>query len=511
MLDETTKLAIETIGMNKQALLFLPTRASAEKAAEDIAKLTTMHFPQLEDEILKAASTPTTQCRKLSHCVRKGIAFHHAGLLQKQRELIEQEFRKGTIKVICCTPTLAAGISTPAFRVIIKSLKRYSGSWGMDWIPVLEYLQMAGRAGRPEYESFGEAITIARDDAEKEEMYDRYVCGVPEEIYSKLAVEPVLRTYLLSLISSGIIRDKNSMNDFFAKTFWAHQYKDFGKLELVMANMISLLEEWEFIVSSSQKKSVHFTSALEMKKSSGTPLRATPIGKRVSELYLDPLTARHLLDCLKEFKDGKNYFSLLHMICHTLEMRPLLPIKKKESDAIQEELTKRYDLLLEKEPSPYGLGYDDFMNSIKTALFFDAWINEHDEEYLLEAFDIRPGEVHAKKEIADWLLYASEELASALGLREAVKELHKLRIRVEHGVKEELLTLLQLKSIGRVRGRKLYAHGIKSIGDVKKTDLTTLTQILGRNVAEDVHKQVGQDVTVIPAGTRKGQISLEKY
>ena len=138
-----------------------------EKTAEEISKLTNFNLPELEKEILAAASVPTTQCRKLSHSIKKGIAFHHAGLLQKQKELIEDEFRKGTVKIICCTPTLAAGMSLPAFRVIIKSLKRYSGNWGMDWIPVLEYLQMAGRAGRPEYEKEGQAIILAKDEAEK--------------------------------------------------------------------------------------------------------------------------------------------------------------------------------------------------------------------------------------------------------------------------------------------------------------------------------------------------------
>src|SRR3989338_5384758 len=429
MLEETTKLALETMEMNKQALLFVPTRVSAEKAAGDIAKLTAFQFPQLEDDILNAATVPTTQCRKLSHCVRKGIAFHHAGLLQKQREIIETEFRKGTIKIICCTPTLAAGLSMPAFRVIIKSLKRYSGQWGMDWIPVLEYLQMAGRAGRPEYETYGEAITIAKDDAEKKNIYDRYVCGTPEEIYSKLAVEPVLRTYVLSLISSGIIRDETSMNEFFGKTFWAHQYKDLNQLQFIMRKMVSLLDEWEFIVSSSpEKKNEEFIPAKELNGPPSLKLHATPLGRRISELYLDPLTARHILDSLAQWKESKTSFSLLQMICHTLEMRPLLSVKKKESDSIQEELTKRYDLLLEKEPNPYEMDYDDFINSIKTALFFEAWINEHDEEYLLEKFDIRQGEIHAKKETADWLLYASEEMASALTLRGAQKELHKLRI-----------------------------------------------------------------------------------
>ena len=65
----------------------------------------------------------------------------------KQRELIEDNFREGVIKIICATPTLAYGLSLPAFRSILKDLRRY-GPRGMAYIPVLEYLQMSGRAGR---------------------------------------------------------------------------------------------------------------------------------------------------------------------------------------------------------------------------------------------------------------------------------------------------------------------------------------------------------------------------
>src|SRR3989338_7299570 len=185
MLDETQRLALETIQMNKQALVFTANRASAEKTAEEISKLTSENYPHLEQHILNSLSHPTKQCKRLSLCVKKGIAFHHAGLLQEQRELIEEEFKKGNIKIICATPTLAAGISFPAFRVIIKSLKRYSEHWGMDWISVLEYLQMAGRAGRPEYETKGEVISIAKNNAEKEDICQRYIRGAPEEIQSK--------------------------------------------------------------------------------------------------------------------------------------------------------------------------------------------------------------------------------------------------------------------------------------------------------------------------------------
>ena len=287
MIDEIQKLALETLQMNKQAIIFAPSRASAEKTAEDIAKLTNLCCPELEKEVLKAATMPTKQCRRLSHCIKKGITFHHAGLLQKQKDLIEEEFRKGNVKIICCTPTLAAGLSLPAFRVIIKSLKRFSGKWGMEWIPVLEYLQMAGRAGRPEYESYGEAICLAKNDAEKEEIYEKYICGEPEDIYSKLAVEPVLRTYILSLISSGIIKDKTSMKEFFAKTFWAQQFQDMPQLEKIMEKMLQLLEEWKFIIvgdedsDKNNDKNNDFISAQKLAVQATIRLRATSLRRKI--------------------------------------------------------------------------------------------------------------------------------------------------------------------------------------------------------------------------------------
>jgi len=520
-MDDLIKLALETIQLQKQAMIFLPSRASAEKTAEDIAAVAQGSQPELEHEVLRVVTSPTKQCRRLSHCVKKGIAFHHSGLTGAQKELVEDAFREGKIKIICATPTLAAGVSLPAYRVIIKSLKRFSGGWGMDWIPVLEYLQMAGRAGRPEYEKEGQAIIIAKDEAEKEELYEKYICGVPEEIYSKLAVEPVLRTYLLSLIASGIIRDEQSMGEFFAQTFWAHQFQDLEKLQEIMSRMLLLLEGWSFITveggTREDKAKNDFVSANKLttakKEKAEKILRATAIGKRISELYLDPFTARHLLDCLSQFKKDKHSsFSLLQMFCHTLEMRPLLQTKKREEDLVQEELNKRFELLLEKEPSVFDSDYGEFMNSIKTALFFEEWISEKDEDYLLEKFDIRPGEVKVKLDLAEWLLYSSEELAGICQYHDAVTEIRKLRVRVQNGVKEELLPLLKLKGIGRVRARRLYTAGVRDLGDVKNIDGTSLGQILGKAIAEDIQKQVGVETVVeIPKGTRKGQLSLMKF
>ena len=162
-------IALDTINKNKQALIFTATKASAESCADKIAShlKDDAALSELSEKILHTLANPTRQCERLSKVAKKGVVFHHAGLHAHQRELIEDNFRESKIKIICCTPTLAAGVDLPAFRTILKDLKRYNENWGMNWIPVLEYQQMAGRAGRPGKEDFGEAIAIATTENEK--------------------------------------------------------------------------------------------------------------------------------------------------------------------------------------------------------------------------------------------------------------------------------------------------------------------------------------------------------
>jgi len=423
----TLDIALDTIAKNKQALVFVNSKRSAEKSAEDISKKIKETKPELEilaDSIRKVLSRPTVQCERLAKCVKKGIAFHHAGLRNEQKDIIEDAFRKGLIKVIACTPTLAAGVDLPAFRAILQSLRRYTG-FGLKWIPVLEYLQMSGRAGRPGYDSYGEAIAIAETDAGVDELEERYIYGEPENIYSKLAVEPVLRTYLLSLIASGFVRSREQILKFFEKTFWAYQYADTEKLEMIIDKMLRLLIDFEFIESNEDE----FTSAFEM---NNTNYKSTLIGKRVAQLYLDPMTANHIITCIKRARERQVVeFSLLQMVSFTLEMRPLIRVKTAEYDDVQEKFAFFHSNILMMEPSVYEPDYDDFLASVKTALFLNDWVDENDEEFLLEKYAVRPGEVRVKIENADWLLFASQELTKLLGFKEILKEIVKLRFRLK--------------------------------------------------------------------------------
>lgn len=501
-------VAVDTVSIRKQAIVFVNTKVSAEKAAEDIAgfvKSENERLVGLSVGILKAMQKPTKQCERLARCVRKGVAFHHAGLVAKQREIIEEAFRAGEIKVVCSTPTLAIGVDLPAFRVIIKDLKRYGGSYGMSWIPVLEYLQQSGRAGRPKFDSFGESVAIAGSEKEKDAIFEKYIRGEPEEILSKLAVEPVLRTYILSLIASDFVSSRDEIMGFFEKTFWASQYGDMRELELIVARMLGMLEEWGFLEKGAGGSDfVSGDEFLDFKVS------ATVMGKRVAELYIDPMTAHFIIECMSRACKGGNAFGFLQMASKAIEMRPLLRVGVKELEEIESKLDEYRDFLLDSEPYD-DESYYDFINSIKTALFFEEWVNEKDEEELLEKYRVRPGEIRAKIETADWVLYSAEEICKLLKLRDVVKDIAFLRIRMKHGVKEELIPLLKLKGIGRVRARKLFSNNVKTIGDVKRCDLTSLVQILGAKTAVDVKEQVGEKPKKAKVNKRKGQISLMDY
>ena len=68
----------------------------------------------------------------------------------------------------------------------------------------------------------------------------------------------------------------------------------------------------------------------------------------------------------------------------------------------------------------------------------------------------------------------------------------KLRMRVQYGAKEELLTLLRFRGIGRVRARRLYKNGLKDVGDLRKAQMNELARIIGKAMAESVKKQLGE-------------------
>lgn len=480
---KTQNLMKDTLEKDKQMITFCNSRKGSEKESDRIAKVTEPDLDREERKklkeysniILNALGSPTTQCERLAENVKQGAAFHHAGLVQQQRKAVEDAFREGLIKSVSATPTLAAGINLPAYRVLIRDLKRYTGD-GMEFIPVLEYEQMTGRAGRPKYDDHGEAISIAKKPGMKQKILEKYIAGESERITSKLSVEPVLRMHTLALIASNFCTSKKQLLEFYDETFYKHQYEDIHDIEEKIEKVLKDLQHYEFLDKDE--------------------FRATKIGKRVSELYIDPDSAHHILECLEKAdqKERTKSVSYLFMLNRTTELKPLLNVKDDEWQEMELALIDAEDYLLESIPEEWNPDYDRFVQAMKTSLMMQSWIDETEEQQIMEKYGMAPGGIRAKMQNADWMIYASKELARMKNVdKETLNELEKLRIRLQHGIRKELLKLVKYDQIGRVRARKLHDFGIETQEDIRETDFEKLKKMIGKKTAKKLKKQLGQE------------------
>ena len=183
--DELSDLACDILDEDGQVLVFVSSRRSTIAAAKKISPSVRPYLDSVAKDALakiaakldRGASVPEST-KTLAALMSNGVAFHHAGLTNVERTLVENCFRNNLLKVVVATPTLAAGVNLPARRVVIRDYRRFEQSRGNYPIPVLEYKQMAGRAGRPKYDSYGEAVLYARSEDEREFLMDYYVAGL---------------------------------------------------------------------------------------------------------------------------------------------------------------------------------------------------------------------------------------------------------------------------------------------------------------------------------------------
>ncbi|MBU5682252.1 MAG: DEAD/DEAH box helicase [Candidatus Aenigmarchaeota archaeon] len=463
---------------DKQILIFCSTRKEAENLAKKLSEITKKYVREdlthFSKEILNALEVPTEQCRKLSELLKNGIAFHHAGLVYKQRKIIEDLFRNKKIRVLVSTTTLSMGLNLPSFCVLIANYQRFE-SGKKEFISNIEYKQMVGRAGRVPYDKFGIGLLFAKTKAEAKMLFKRYIFGDLEEIISKIGNEVILRSQILSLISSNFVKDEKELVEFLKTSFFYYQTKNKKFLETKSKEIIKLLKNWKFIEEKEKE------------------LRATRIGKRVSELYIDPLSAKILINGIQKINEETKEILIFQLISSTTEMKFLVNVRDKEYEKLLNFYYSNLGKFLIEIPNEFDLEFEYFLPTFKLSLILDSWINEKNEDEILKEFKITPGELRGILEIADWMLYSLHELALLLGKLEILKKIKKLRIRVKYGIKEELIPLIRIEGIGKARARKLYNYGIRTIEQLRKIPLATLSLILGPKTAEKVKSIVGDE------------------
>jgi pre-mRNA-splicing helicase BRR2 len=109
------------------------------------------------------STAESTKDAALKELLPYGFGCHHAGMARIDRTTVEDVFAEGHIQVLVSTATLAWGVNLPAHTVIIKGTQIYNpikSTW--DELSPQDTLQMLGRAGRPQFDTFGEGIIITQ-------------------------------------------------------------------------------------------------------------------------------------------------------------------------------------------------------------------------------------------------------------------------------------------------------------------------------------------------------------
>ena len=475
-------IAVNAVLDGGQCLIFVESRRRAQSVARNAAQaLTGTHGKREQTELEKTSSEIILRGEKtsltdgLASAVARGAAFHHAGLNREHRRIVEEAFKEGKIKILSATPTLAAGVNLPARTVVIGSYRRFTPGYGMYPISVLEYKQMSGRAGRPQYDDYGEAVLIASSSDEQDALMENYVAAQPEKLYSRLAQEASIRGHTLAAVASDYAHTEQGIVDFFSQTFYGYHYP-MGNIKLILAGILSYLRREDMI------------------RYKGDYVYATDFGRRVSELYIDPQSAVILRDGLRRGALDVTNLTWLHLICHTPNMRPILRPRRKDLGEVEEYFEEHREEFACRIAADYDyVDFEQFLGEVKTAMVLEAWIQETSESDLLERYSVAPGDRYSAVHNADWLLYAAYELARVLDIQEPRGHLRKLRDRVRYGVTDKLLPLVRLRGIGRVRARVLYNSGFPTVASLKRAPVSKLVEIplIGPRLAKVIKEQVG--------------------
>lgn len=449
--DVIVKIVEKAIEDNSQALSFVSTRRFTESLATYVAKKidkkTTKEqkqkFKQVADKLLevpkKKGSLPTTTCLKLAEAAEKGVVFHHAGLFNEQKEVIEDEFRNGNILMITATPSLMYGVNLPSKYVVIRDHTRWTSN-GPASIPVFDYEQMSGRAGRPQYDDVGYSYLVAKTMDEAFDLEARYVNGEIELTNSKLIDnKDAIYKQIIAQIASSLSKNLDDLNDFFGKTLYGFQMKNNPSMSMFAQDSLN----WEL------------ESALEFLLQNGI-IRATPEGLKTTDFGNLIAKSNYAVETAVKIKEyvstmeKLNPAEMIYALAETPDL-PLISFKgRKSKDPVRDKL------------SECGLFAVDIGNPEATAVSLIEWIDERNEYEIENAYNVYSASTRRSAYEASRLVKFAKNTLEVLGNYSNLKDMDYLSARLYYGVKEDIIPLVVgVKRLGRKRARLL----MKTFGD----------------------------------------------
>ena len=473
--DVIVKVLEKSIADSSQALSFVSTRRFTESLATYVAKKIDKkinirqreRFKEVSEKILevpkKKGSLPTSTCIKLAESLEHGIAFHHAGLFNEQKEIIEDEFRNGNILMITATPSLMYGVNLPSKTVVIRDHTRWT-SKGPQPIPVFDYEQMSGRAGRPQYDDVGYSYMIAKTMDEAQNLQEYYVEGEIEQTNSKLVDnKDAILKQIIAQIASSLSKNLDDLTEFFGKTLYGYQ----------MSNNPSMASFAEDSIRYELENSLEFLLQNRIIRATPEGLKTTDFGDLIAKSNYSVETAVKIKEYISDISEITSS-EFIYALCETPDM-PLISFKgRKSKDPVREKLSEE------------GLFAVDIGIEEATAVSLMEWIDERNEYEIENRYNVYSASTRRSAYEASRLVKFAKDTSEILGNYSNLKDFDILSARLYYGIKEDIIPLVVgVKRLGRKRARNLVNVFGYDLSGVSENELQKLDGI-GPKLAEKI-------------------------
>ena len=399
---------------------------------------------ELVDEICKCVSKYSldkflvfVHAKKIGEMIVEGLArrnivagFHNANLDSAQRSNLENKFKQTKeARVMVATSTLAWGVNLAARRVVIAGATR-----GPEVVPSYDILQMMGRAGRPPYDTEGDAHIFLPASRSREIAK---IILTAQPIQSRMldvscfGTYDVLAFHIVYEISVGKIKNKNDVIKFYDMTFGSFQKQ---KIKLDVLNIT---------IDRLMKGGIIFIDDLTGEYD------VTTIGKVSAIFYYNPFDLSNLSsNFTKLFKMEKFDDIELSLALANTSSNIIGSLSKQDRLDMQPYLTKIEDKKLNYPENVLKIGY-----------LYNKILNGRYEQRHGSLYKTLQNDLQRLTEV----LRVVDNMSKRWGKNEFFKVLSKRSI---YGVSSKLISLIEIKGIGKIRAEKLYNNGFKNKNDI---------------------------------------------
>ena len=473
--DVIVKVLEKSLKDDSQALAFVSTRRFTESLATYVSKKIDKKinlkqrekFKEVSNKILEVpknkGSLPTSTCLKLAESLEHGIAFHHAGLFNEQKEIIEDEFRNGNILMITATPSLMYGVNLPSKTVVIRDTNRWTCK-GPQPIPVFDYEQMSGRAGRPQYDDVGYSYLIAKTMDESLNLEEYYIEGEIEKTNSKLVDnKDAIYKQIIAQIASTLSRNLDDLQDFFKQTLYGYQ----------MSNNPSMAAFADDSIKYELETALEFLLQNGIIRATPEGLKTTEFGDLIAKSNYSVETAVKIKEYISDI-DKIDVNEFIYALCETPDV-PLISFKgRKSKDPVRDKL------------SEVGLFAVNIGNPEATAVSLMEWIDERNEYEIENKYNVYSASTRRSAYEASRLVKFAKDTSQVLGNYTNLKDFDILSARLYYGVKEDIIPLVVgVKRLGRKRARNTVNIFGNDLSEVSEKELQKVEGI-GPKLAEKI-------------------------